>query len=116
VLGGWLIGVRTLTSVIPDYATIKVNTAFCFILAGFSLWLLRRSSVQSHAFHPNQGRFGQVCALLVGFVGLLTIGEYCLHRNFGIDEAFLHDIWTDARISPPGRMSIATAFLIAVPS
>jgi PAS domain S-box-containing protein len=110
VLTGWLMGIRTLTSVIPDYATIKVNTALCFILAGLSLWLLRHSSVQSIAFHPNQGRLGQVCALLVGFVGLLTIGEYCLRLNFGIDEAFLHDIWTDARISPPGRMSIATAF------
>jgi PAS domain S-box-containing protein len=110
VLVGWLMGIRTLTSVIPDYATIKVNTAFCFVLAGLSIWLLRRSSVQALAFHPNQGRFGQLCALLVGFIGLLTIGEYCLRRNFGIDEAFLHDIWTDARISPPGRMSIATAF------
>jgi PAS domain S-box-containing protein len=110
VLMGWLTGIRTLTSVLPDYATIKVNTAFCFILAGLSIWLLRHSSAQPIAFHPNQGRFGQVCALLVGFVGLLTIGEYCLRLNFGIDEAFLHDIWTDARISPPGRMSIATAF------
>jgi PAS domain S-box-containing protein len=104
------LGIRTLTSLVPEYATIKVNTALCFILAGLSLWLLRHSSVQPVAFHPNQGRFGQVCALLVGFVGLLTIGEYCLRLNFGIDEAFLHDIWTDIRISPPGRMSIATAF------
>jgi PAS domain-containing protein len=110
VLVGWLMGIRILTSVIPDYATIKVNTALCFVLAGLSLWLLRRSSVQPIAFHPNQGRLGQVCALLVGFVGLLTIGEYCLRRNLGIDEAFLHDVWTDAQISPPGRMSIATAF------
>jgi PAS domain S-box-containing protein len=110
VLLGWLMGIRTLTSVIPGYATIKVNTALCFILAGLSLWLLRRSSVQPILFHPNQGRFGQVCALLVGFVGVLTIGEYCLRLNFGIDEAFLHDFWTDVRISPPGRMSIATAF------
>jgi two-component system, sensor histidine kinase and response regulator len=110
VLMGWLTGLRTLTSVIPDYATIKVNTALCFVLAGLSLWLLRHFSAQPGAFHPNQGRFGQVCALLVGFVGLLTIGEYCLRINFGIDEALLHDYWTDARISPPGRMSIATAF------
>jgi PAS domain S-box-containing protein len=107
VLVGWLTGIRTLTSLFPDYATIKANTALCFILAGLSLWLLRHSSVQ---FHPNQGRFGQVCALLVGFIGLLTIGEYGLRRNLGIDEAFLHDLWTNAQISPPGRMSIATAF------
>ena len=43
-------------------------------------------------------------------VGLLTLGEYGFRLNFGIDQALLHDTWTDASISPPGRMSIATAF------
>ena len=110
MLTGWLAGIRALTSVIPDYATIKVNTALCVVLAGLSLWLLRHPSVQPVRFHPNHGRMGQICALLVGFVGLLTIVEYCLRLNLGIDEALLRDTWTDVRISPPGRMSIATAF------
>jgi PAS domain S-box-containing protein len=110
VIIGWLLGIRVLASVIPDYATIKVNTAVCFVLAGLSLWLLRHPSVQTVGFHPHLGRMGQICALLVGFVGLVTIGEYCLRLNLGIDEALLRDTWTDIRISPPGRMSIATAF------
>ena len=35
VLVGWLLGMRTLTSVMPHYTTMK--TAFCFVLPGLSL-------------------------------------------------------------------------------
>ena len=43
-------------------------------------------------------------------VGLLTLAEYSLRVNLGIDEALIRDIWTDIRVSPPGRMSMATGF------
>jgi hypothetical protein len=110
VVVGWLLGIRILTTIIPDYATIKPNTAFCFVLAGLSLYLLRRPPSHAGQIHPMYGRRGQLCAVLVAGVGLLTLGEYCFRLNFGLDEALLRDTWTDASISPPGRMSIATAF------
>jgi len=110
VLVGWLLGIRLLTSLMPDYATMKVNTAFCFVLAGLSLWLLQRPSSRAAKLNPKCGTLGQICGVLVAVVGLLTLGEYCLRLNLGIDEALLRDTWTDVRISPPGRMSIATAF------
>ena len=50
MLVGWLLGIRTLTSVMPHYTTMKPNTAFCFILAGLSLWLLRIPSNQAVEF------------------------------------------------------------------
>ena len=43
-------------------------------------------------------------------VGLLTLAEYSLRVNLGIDEALIRDTWTDIRVSPPGRMSMATGF------
>ena len=49
---GWLLGIRTLTTIIPDYATIKPNTAFCFVLAGLSLYLLRLPPRQAGRIHP----------------------------------------------------------------
>jgi PAS domain S-box-containing protein len=110
VVVGWLLGIRILTTIIPEYATIKLNTAFCFVLAGLSLYLLRRQPSQPSQIHPMYGRLGQLCAVLVAGVGLLTMGEYSFLLNFGIDEAWLRDTWTDASISSPGRMSIATAF------
>jgi PAS domain S-box-containing protein len=110
VVVGWLSGIRILTTIIPEYATIKPNTAFCFVLAGFSLYLLRRPPSEAGQIQPIYGRLGQLCAVLVAGVGLLTLGEYSFHLNFGIDQALLRDTWTDASISSPGRMSMATAF------
>src|SRR6202030_3931635 len=50
-------------------------------------------------------RLGQCCALLVAFLGFLTLGEIFLNLNLGIDQMLLRDTLTDPRV-PPGRMSI----------
>ena len=52
VLVGWLSGIRILTTIIPDYATIKPNTAFCFVLAGLSLYLCGVRQVKPARFTP----------------------------------------------------------------
>jgi hypothetical protein len=110
VLTGWLLGIRPLLSVMPTYVTMKPNTAFCFVLGGLALWLLRfPRSQQAVGITPQHCRFGQVCALLVAFLSLLTLGEYFCNLNLGIDQALLPDTLTDARVSFPGRMSISTA-------
>jgi hypothetical protein len=110
VLIGWFTGIRPLTSILHGYATIKANTAFCFLLAGSSLWLLRHPPGQSGGTSPACGSLGQICGLLVAGLGLLTLAEYSLRLNLGIDEALIRDTWTDIRVSPPGRMSMATGF------
>src|SRR5271157_5811588 len=110
VLAGWLLGIRTLMSVMPGYVTMKPNAAFCFVLAGLSLWLLRIPPGQAIEFNPKHGRVGQICALLVAFLGLLTLGEYFLNLNLGIDQMLLRDKLTDAQVGSPGRMPVATAF------
>src|ERR1700723_1841367 len=96
---GWLMGIRPLTNVMPDLPTMKANTAFCFVLAGLSLFLSRRPSIQDVDSKFNFRSLGQFCALFVGLVGLLTLGEYGLNLNLGIDQALLKDGWTDARVA-----------------
>src|ERR1700760_4628630 len=108
VLAGWLLGLRFVASVMPDFTTMKPNTAACLVLAGLSLWLLRLRSNQGVAFKPVHPRFAQICALLVAFVGLLTLGEHLLNLNLGLDQIWLRDTLTDVRL-PPGRMSIPAA-------
>jgi hypothetical protein len=110
VIGGWLMGIRALASVMPSFVTMKPNTAFSFVLAGLSLWLLRLPANQAVEVKPINTWLGQICGLLVTLVGLLTLGEYWLNLNLGIDQALLRDTWTDIHVSAPGRMSIATAF------
>jgi two-component system sensor histidine kinase/response regulator len=109
VLVGWLLGIRMFTSVMPHYTTMKPNTAFCLVLAGLSLWLLRLRSSEAGELSPKHGRLGQICAVVVAFLGLLTFGEIFFNLNLGIDQIFLRDTFTDPRV-PPGRMSIPCAF------
>jgi hypothetical protein len=109
VLVGWVLGVRGLTSVMPDYPTMKPNTALCLILAGVALWLLRFRTSEGVEVNPKHRRCGQICALLVAFLGLLTLGEHLFKLDLGIDQMLLRDTMTDARV-PPGRMSIPAAF------
>lgn len=105
VILGWLFDSAYLKSVIPGLPTMKLNAAVSFLLAGASLQLFAR---QPHT--PNRRRAALLCAAAVGLIGLLTLLEYGLARNLGIDEL----LWRqpeDPPLAAPGRMSAITALL-----
>ena len=105
VLGGWLFNIDWLKRFHPAWATMKANSAFCFSLAGFSLWLLspRRATALKL-------RLAQACALAVTVVGLLTLGEYLSGRDFGIDQLWIRERPANA----PHRLLVRTAFETAL--
>jgi PAS domain S-box-containing protein len=81
VLLGWACDLELLKSVLPGRVAMNPVTALVFILAGFSLWLLRTEWV-----NPGTRRVGQACAILVAFVGLLKLSEYLLGWHWGLDQ------------------------------
>lgn len=95
-LFGWLFDIEALKSLLPGLATMKPNTAFAFVCAGASLWIQRR--------HPTgwARRLGLALASLPALIGSLTLGEYLLDLDFGIDRLLFH-------APEPLRMSEATA-------
>lgn len=101
-LVGWLLDIPALKSVRAGLLSMKANAALAFILAGGSLWLLRTEQADRRA-----RRIAQVCACAVALVGLLTLGEYLLGRDFGIDQLLFRD--TEVAPRPPGRMAISVA-------
>src|SRR5712691_3626549 len=107
VLVGWLLDIALLKSVLPGAATMKPNTAVCFVLSGLALWLLCPA--------PGQAGGGMrpvvalACVTLVAGVGLLTLGEYGLNLNIGIDELLFRETLTATQLPSPGRMAPATA-------
>jgi uncharacterized membrane protein YccF (DUF307 family) len=111
-LVGWWLDIRVFTSVLPGYVTMKPNTAACFALSGISLWLLLASPSQSNSVHPTRRLAAQACAAVVALVGLLTLGEYLLHLNVGIDELLVREKLVATQISYPGRMSPATMAVV----
>ena len=101
VLGGWLFDIPSLTGVLPGQATMKPNTAVCFVLLGAGLCLLAR-----------EGRIARgaarVAATLVLMVAVATVIEYGTSWNLGIDELLFRDPRTPPELNP-GRMAVATA-------
>ncbi|PYK63044.1 MAG: hypothetical protein DME21_04310 [Verrucomicrobia bacterium] len=104
VLGGWLFDIDWLKRIHPEWATMKANSAFCFICAGFSLWLLNLRPPTELKL-----RLAQACALAVTVVGLLTLGEYLSGRDLGIDQLFIREHAVKAQALLLVRMGAETA-------
>src|SRR5256885_2106773 len=106
VLVGWALDIAALQSVFPGLATMKANTALCFILAGAALWLL-----QADLVGPRTRPIAQACASIVALIVLLTMLEYRVGWDLGIDQI----LFKDSLGNPPGRMSHSTAMsLLAI--
>lgn len=95
VMVGWFFDVRTLTSVVPGYNTMKFNTALCFL--GVASAVLARSS----ALH-------WVPLIGVGLVTSGTLLQIWTGWSLGIDELVVEDLATTGGAAP-GRMAPATA-------
>jgi len=111
VLAGWLFDISMLKSILPGSDTMKANTALAFVLAGISLWLATRESE-----NQQTNLFAKVCATLIVLISLLTLSEYVLSRNLGIDQFLFKDPLTPEN-AHPGRMSPVTAlnfFMLAL--
>lgn len=95
---GWALGMPRVTGLAPGLATMKLNTAACFVLLGLAC--------TSH--RPR------VVRVLGGTVGALSVGtlvEYALGVDFGIDAILGHALRTPAEGS--ARMAMATAAIFA---
>src|SRR5690349_9331906 len=86
VLTAWVFGIPSLKGLRPGLPTMKANTALCFILSGAALVVagltrpppaLRRASVAS--------------AGLVVLISALTLVQYVLDVNLGLDELLVVD-------------------------
>lgn len=105
---GWLLGIPAFTSVLPGLATMRPNTALCFVLTGISLWLIQpRSSERGNAnYHIYTAR---VLSGAVGLVGLLTLAEHLFQLNLDMDEVLFRRTLEATGVLHPGRMAGATA-------
>lgn len=101
VLIGWIFSITSLLTVLPGRITMKPNTAIGFLCAGLALAFVTRQNIA----RPSRNLAALFSAVVIG-VGLLTLLEYSLHRNFGIDEIFFRDL---VQHPYPGRMAHISA-------
>ncbi len=101
VLLGWAFDITLFKSLQSGLTTMKANTALTFLLFGLSL---------RFSDHPRSP-FRNLALAFAGtglLISLLTLSEYWLGWNLGIDEFLFVDLAT-AVADLPGRMSVATA-------
>ncbi|MFA5352611.1 MAG: PAS domain S-box protein [Thermodesulfovibrionales bacterium] len=103
-LTGWVFDIAALKSVYPHLVSMKANTAVCFVLLGISIWLL-----QERRLTPGTRRIAWVFSFMVSFIGLLTLIEYILKTDFGIDQLLFKEALGTVGTSHPGRMSPKSA-------
>ncbi|NUN65021.1 PAS domain S-box protein [Pseudanabaena biceps] len=104
VLLGWQLNISLLKSGFPFIsATMKVNTAICFLFAGMSLILLQRQQTKLY-YRVSQGFAGAIVA-----IALLTLSEYLFGWDLHIDQLIFPDV---VSLGTPyaGRMGVNTAF------
>ncbi len=100
VLCGWALVVEGLKTILPDYVSMKVNTALCFVLSGTALLVGHTSRRR-----PWKTTFSLGLSLVVIFIGCATLSEYLTGQSFGLDELFVRDLPGAVHTSQPGRMS-----------
>ncbi len=96
VLTGWLFGVESFKSILPGLATMKANTALCFLLLGAALALREFSAVRL------------ACTGFVLAIAGLTMFEYLSGMDLLLDQLLFRDT-RDVHTIFPGRMVEATA-------
>lgn len=101
---GWVLDLPVLKSVFPGLVAMKANTAIGFILGGVSLWLLGSEKAGKRTRH-----IGQLAALSVASMGLVTLGEYLFGWDAGIDQLLFREAAGSVGTSHPGRMAVLTA-------
>ncbi|MBL8021676.1 MAG: PAS domain S-box protein [Leptospirales bacterium] len=105
VLCGWLLGIGWLTSIVSGWATMKFNTALCFLFSGVSLW-----NLADNASRPGR-TLGILAAGFVAIVAGVSAAQYALGFDAGIDQLF----FVHPPVSVlPGRMSPATGICLSL--
>jgi PAS domain S-box-containing protein len=98
----WWFGWVELLQPLPDKAALQMNAALCFAAVGGVLV----------ALETGRRRYA-IAALLPAVLAAITLLQYVLGRNLGIDELLVRDHLLDGN-NHPGRMApVVAAYLLA---
>lgn len=98
VICGWYLEIKPFVQIKPNFAPMQFNTALCFCLSSAAFFL-----------HLLDSRISaRILAFITFAISGLTLSQYILQNNIGIDELFM-DGYVMTKTSHPGRMAPNTA-------
>lgn len=104
VLCGWGLSITALTSIVPDWAAMQPSTACCMSVAGIALL----AGARAHA-NARWTWLRIAAASIVFGLALMTLLQYWLTIDVGIDALFRGKAMAPHTKGIPGRMAMATA-------
>lgn len=117
VIFGWIFHVESLVRIFPNLATMKFNTALCFIFLSGSSLLSHKSFF---SWQPKISRsIVNILMVIVLIIATLSLIEYIFNFNLGIDQLLVKDTFENtggvkAINAPLGRMGFNTAFCFLI--
>jgi PAS domain S-box-containing protein len=107
VFVGWAANISVFKRLLPELATMKPLTALGFLGAGLAMWLSRMEDRDLW-----QRRVGLICAGVVAVIGGLTLLEYGLGMDLGVDQwLFPAMVWAEGGLHP-GRPAPSTSLCL----
>ena len=98
VIFGWLSNSSALVQILPTFAPMQFNTAFCLLASGISLVMLSQERAMVS--------FWIACVVLL--IASATMSQYIFNTDIGLDNLII-DHYITTNTSHPGRMAPTTA-------
>ncbi len=108
VLAGWVTGSDPLKSMLLGPLAMKANTAVCLVLMGAGVVLLSRPA------DSRMRRAGLVLIAAATLISLLTLTQYAVGVDLGLDQLLFRDTPGQVGTVGPGRMSPLTTVSFAL--
>ncbi|GEM_PF-2128905 len=108
---GWIFHIPIITTFLPQMISMKFNTAICLILSGIALRQLCPEKIKTQTLV-----IATLLSIILFIIATVTLCEYVLNTDFGIDQLFVMDTQV-LKNELPGRMALVTAInfiLIAI--
>ena len=104
VIIGWVFKIPLLATVFPNYASMKFNTAMCFVMLGTTIMFTQISA------KDYKGYIFLIQPLIVIIICTLSLSQDIFNINLRIDQLLVADTLSTALHHPfPGRMASNTA-------
>ena len=100
VLLHWALEIDLARYILPGESATKANTGLGFCLSALALWLL-----QARRISARNRRIATGLAAIVGVLGLLSLLEYVLGLDLGIDQILFKDVMHASEMPHAGRMA-----------
>lgn len=104
IILGWIFNISIFKSPGPAFSTVKSNLTICFVLIGISLFLL-----QTRIIDKGNQKIIQFLGFVVVLTGFLTLVQYFLVLDLGIDQIFFREAPGAVNTISPNRMEIVAA-------